>query len=74
MVYPLSAKLPRVFYAVLQKRKKDMICLMYYFNLHRFAAKLRTSMGMHNDQKYGKSIMTSHENSDRDNGAKMLII
>ena len=29
-------------------------------------------MGMHNDQKYGKSFMTSHENSDQDNGAKML--
>ena len=39
-----------------------------------YAAKLRTSTGMHNDQKYGKSFMTSHENSDRDNGAKMLII
>ena len=39
-----------------------------------YAAKLMTSMGMHNDQKYGKSFMTSHENSDRDNGAKMLII
>ena len=38
------------------------------------AAKLRTSMAMHNDQKYGKSFMTSHENSERDNGAKMLII
>ena len=31
-----------------------------------YAAKFRTSMGMCNDQKYGKSIMTSHENSDRD--------
>ena len=38
------------------------------------AAKLWTSTGMHNDQKYGKSIMTSHKISDRDNGAKMLII
>ena len=38
------------------------------------AAKFRTSMAMHNDQKYGKSFMTSHENSDQDNGAKMLII
>ena len=28
---------------------------------------------MHKDKKYGKSIMTSHEISDRDNGAKMLI-
>ena len=38
------------------------------------AAKLRTSTGMHTDQKYGKSIMTSHKFSDRDNGAKMVII
>ena len=38
------------------------------------AAKLRTSMGMHNDQEYGKSIMTSHEIIDGDKGAKMLII
>ena len=38
------------------------------------AAELRTSTGMHSDQKYGKSIMTSHKISDRDNGAKMLII
>ena len=38
------------------------------------AAKLRTSMSMHHDQKYGKSIMTSHEIIDRDKGAKMLII
>ena len=29
---------------------------------------------MHNDQKYGKSFMTSHENIDRDNGDNMLII
>ena len=43
-------------------------------NLKMYAAKLRTSTGMHNDQKYGKSIMTSHEISDRDNGAEMLII
>ena len=41
---------------------------------NNYAAKLRTSTGMHNDQKYGKSIMTSHKISDRDNGAKMLII
>ena len=31
-------------------------------------------MGVHNNQKYRKSIMTSHEISDQDNGAKMLII
>ena len=31
-------------------------------------------MGMHNDQKYGKSIKTSHEISNRDKGAKMIII
>ena len=31
-------------------------------------------MSMHNDQEYGKSIMTSHEIIDRDKGAKMLII
>ena len=29
---------------------------------------------MHNDQKYGKSIMTSQETSDRDKAAKILII
>ena len=40
----------------------------------QYAAKLTTSMGMHNYQKYGKSFMTSLENSDLDNGAKMLII
>ena len=38
------------------------------------AAKLKTSRGVHNDPKYGKSIMMSHEISDRDKGAKMLII
>ena len=31
-------------------------------------------MGMYNDQEYGKSSMTSHEISDRDKAAKMLII
>ena len=39
-----------------------------------YAAKLRTSMSMHSDQEYGKSIMTSHEIIDRDKVAKMLII
>ena len=48
-------------------RKQEISCFS-------FAAKLRTSMGMHSDQKYGKSFMTSHENSDLDNGDKMLII
>ena len=38
-----------------------------------FAAKLRTSMSMHNDQEYGKSIMTSHEIIDRDKGDKCLL-
>ena len=38
------------------------------------AGKLRTSMSMHIDQEYGKSIMTSYEFIDRDKGAKMLII
>ena len=38
------------------------------------AAKLRTFMSKHNDQVYGKSIMTSHEIIDQDKGAKMLII
>ena len=48
---------------------------LYFFKIYfSSAANLRTSVGMHNDQKYGKSFMTSHENSDRDNGAKMLII
>ena len=37
-----------------------------------YFAKLRTSISMHNDQEYGKSIMTSHEIIDRDKGAKML--
>ena len=31
-------------------------------------------MSMHNDQEYGKNIMTSHEIIDRDKGAKLLII
>ena len=39
-----------------------------------FAAKLRTSMGMHNNQEDEKSIKTSHEISDRDKPAKMLLI
>ena len=39
-----------------------------------YAAKLRTSMSIHNDQEYGKNIMTPHEIIDRDKGAKMLII
>ena len=52
---------------------QNYVNFQYYFN-NQFAAKLRTSTGMHNDQKYGKSIMTSHKISDRDNGAKMLII
>ena len=48
----------------------------YYVDIKRYiyAAKLMTSTGMHNDHKYGKSMMTSHKISDRDNGAKMLII
>ena len=47
---------------------------MHYQIKSIFAAKLRTSTGMHNDQKCGKSIMTSHKISNRDNRAKMLII
>ena len=47
--------------------------ILEWDNKHQ-AAKLRTSMVMHNDQEYGKSIMTSQENNDRDKGAKMLII
>lgn len=31
-------------------------------------------MGMHTDQKYGKSIMMSQEINDRDKAAKMLNI
>ena len=42
--------------------------------IYHAAAKLRTAMVMHNNQMYGKSIMTSNEISDRDKGAKMLII
>ena len=38
------------------------------------AAMLRTSIDMHTDQEYGKSIMTSHEISDRDKATQMLII
>ena len=37
-----------------------------------YAAKLRTTINMHNDQEYGKIIMTSHEIVDRDKAAKML--
>ena len=40
----------------------------------RYAAKLRTSTGMQNDKKNGKSIMTSHKISDRDNGAKHIFV
>ena len=38
------------------------------------AAKLKTSLAVHTDQEYGKSIMTSHENSDRDKASQILII
>ena len=31
-------------------------------------------MGMRTDQEYGKSILMSHESSDRDKAPKMLII
>ena len=51
-------------------KKKTNILEIY----HSYAAKLRTSMSTHNNQEYGKSIMTSHEINDRDKGAKLLII
>ena len=37
-----------------------------------YAAELRTSMGMHNGQQYGKSIMTSYGISERDKTAKII--
>ena len=54
------------------------VCLANDQNLHQksmtSAAMLRTSIDMHTDQEYGKSIMTSHEISDRDKTAKLFIV
>ena len=54
------------------------VCLANDQNLHQksmtSAAMLRISIDMHTDQEYGKSIMTSHENSDRDKASQILII
>ena len=57
----------------LQKREENGSTYNILFSFP-CAAKLRASMGMHKDQNYRKRFMTPHEISDRDKGAKMLII